>query len=503
MRARELFLKIGIELPESFSDREVSEIVTDSRKAVENCIFICIRGGENDGHDHIPEVTAAGACVIVAEQVRGECLGGAVTILVENARRTASLLYNVWFSTDSDSAKIVGVTGTNGKTSVTWMLYSMFLQLGIPSGMIGTLGAYLPNGKQLCRGDGMTTPPPQTLYRLLYELRAEGCEYIFMEVSSHALEQERCAAIDFECAVFTNLSEDHLDFHGSFENYYRAKKKLFLQSKKAIINIDDCYGKRLFSSLSKHRGDMILKTTSRIEGDFYALCENKKTVKGIEYTINSAFGGYRVFLPLFGDFQIDNSLSAIGTASLLGIPVEDAAAALGSISVVNGRLENVFEDEISAFVDYAHTPDALERTLKSLRQVRREGRIILLFGCGGEREREKRRLMGQIASRLADIVIVTSDNSRRESTDTIISDILKGINKEKEYFVIKDRCSAIHTAVCDIARHGDILLLAGKGHEDYQIDSLGTHKFDEKEILRDALDKRHCIIKERKERDEP
>ena len=336
----------------------------------------------------------------------------------------------------------------------------------------------------------MTTPDPEILYSLLARMRDAGVEYVFMEVSSHALYQCRTDAIEFDCAVFTNLTQDHLDFHGNMENYYKAKEKLFVQSRRAVVNTDDASGRRLIRSLE--RADGRFKTCSRSTGDFCALFEKHARPCGIEYLCKSDEGEYRISLPNFaGEFQVMNSLQAAAVASMYGIPAQTIQQAFENMDGVCGRLERVLlhpKQEIEIYIDYAHTPDALERLLQSVRHLRHNtSRILLLFGCGGDRDKDKRRLMGQIASKLSDMVIVTSDNSRSEEPGAIICDILNGINKEKPYAVISDRAEAIERAIKDYARRGDILVLAGKGHERYEIGADGVRAFDEREIVSRVL----------------
>ena len=489
----QLLTSVGIECPSELCGREVSGVFTDSAKVKKNSIFVCIRGDRYDGHDYIDQAIRAGADVIVAENVRGLREGGAALTSVNNTRLCASLLYNEWFGRPSDEMKIIGITGTNGKTSVACMLKAIFEQEGYLCALIGTLGMYIGDtrlGSSELSSSNMTTPDPETLYSALAKMKRSGVDFVFMEVSSHALAQCRTDAIIFDCAVFTNLTVDHLDFHVNMENYYKAKKKLFEQCRRAVINIDDATGYQLASELENSR--LALKRCSRHIGDLCALGESQSRPCGIEYIAKSDDGECRVALPNFsGEFTVINSLEAIAAAAYYGITAERAAMALGRMQGVRGRLERVVahpRQNIEIFIDYAHTPDALERTLMSLRCTRRENsKIILLFGCGGDRDRGKRKEMGAIATRLADLVIISSDNSRSEDPKRIIGDILKGIDKEKEYVVIVDRAEAIRAAICSYAREGDLLLLAGKGHECYEIDAHGAHAFNEKEIIVEVM----------------
>lgn len=488
MRFDELLTMAGLECPDEVRDRSVSGVFTDSRRVIKDSIFVCIRGSECDGHRYVKDAIEAGAAVIVAEKSRGVCVGGAAIIYVDNTRLTASLLYNVWHGKPADRLRIIGVTGTNGKTSTALMMLSIFERAGYPCGFLGTVG-YLSAGRRPIADAEMTTPAPEALYSALAEMKRDGVEYVFMEVSSHALAQSRTAAIEFDTAVFTNLTEDHLDFHGDMETYYNAKKILFSQCRRAVINIDDAAGRRLFRSLEGKGVDK--KSCSLDEGDFCAILPKEIGSLGSEYAIKTANGIHRVFLPLAGEFQIMNSLEAAAVAMMHGIPTDIVKKALADIGGIPGRMESVKlhpKQNFDIFIDYAHTPDALEKLLRSVRNFKGDSsRIILLFGCGGEREREKRRIMGQIASRLADTVIITSDNPRGEEPRAIISDILRGIDKERSYVVVEDRAEAIRKAVCEYARRGDILILAGKGHETYSIDREGKHPFDEREIVDEAL----------------
>lgn len=488
MRIKELLYEAGLECPEGLEDRITSGIVTDSRKVTKDCIFVCISGTRSDGHDHICEAIETGAAVIVAEKVRGVCVGGAVTILVDNTRLAASLLYSAWYKMPARGMNIIGVTGTNGKTSTALMLLEIFEAAGYPCGFLGTVGCYSVSRRKIADAE-MTTPDPETLYSSLAEMRRDGAEYVFMEVSSHALVQCRADAIEFDTAVFTNLTEDHLDFHRDMESYYRAKEKLFTLCRRAVVNVDDEAGRVLFRSLSD-RG-IETKSCSSDKGDFCALLPKMRGAEGTEYALKTVNGIYRIFLPLAGEFQIMNSLEAIAVALMHGIPIEKIKKALEKIKLISGRMERLVahpKQNFDIFIDYAHTPDALEKLLNSIRGFRADGsRIVLLFGCGGEREKEKRKLMGQIASRLADTVIITSDNPRGEDPDLIISDILKGIDKEREYTVIKNRREAIERAISEYVRAGDVLVLAGKGHETYQITKNGKTVFDEREIVSEVL----------------
>lgn len=487
----ELLLPIGLDCPEELFGVEVALLTSNSEEVVENSIFICIKGRRYDGHDYIEKALEAGAKVIVAENVRDGCVGGAAILYVDNTRRVASLLYNLWYGNPAGRMKFIGITGTNGKTSVSFMVLEILEAAGFKVGLVGTVEYLSVNRRRIETGAGMTTPDPDTLYSILAQMCEDGAQYVVMEVSSHALVQSRTDAIFFEVAAFTNLSEEHLDFHSDMNDYYKAKKKLFKQSKRAVINVDNEYGRILDRELAM-RGQF-KKSCSCTAGDFCAL-DTRITDKGSTYIYvenRDMCNAQRINLKLKGSFQIMNSLQALAIARMCSVDIGVAVRAIEGISGVCGRLEEIgleSDSDIRVFIDYAHTPDALEKLLRSVRAFLRSGeRIILVFGCGGDRDKGKRKLMGQIATRLADFCVVTSDNSRSEPPMKIINDILKGINKEKEFAVFESRKEAIFASVIEFARANDTVILAGKGHETYEIDRDGKHPFDERKMVLEAL----------------
>ena len=492
MKLSSLLERADIACPPSAAELDITEIVTDSRKASEGCLFVCIAGSRSDGHSFIGEAIRKGAKVIVAEQVRDVGVGGAAAVYVENTRRAAALLYNSWYSDPARDMKLVGVTGTNGKTSVVNLLKRIFEKRGIVCGTIGTLGCYVGEEKLDTLSDdplsNMTTPEPAQLYKTLALMRERRVEYVFMEVSSHSLSLERVAALDFELAVFTNLTQDHLDFHNDMESYFLSKAKLFRKCRRALINLDGDYAERLIGCAEC---DGIYTVSLNKKADYYVEDVEYLSFGGVRYSMIDSINKEKteMSIGLSGSFAVINSLDAAAAARLCGIPRETVADALSQVSGIDGRMELVElgEDaDISVYIDYAHTPDALENLLCSIRSFRqKDQRIVLLFGCGGDRDRSTRRYMANIASRMADLVIITSDNSRSESPDIIFSDILRGIDKEKEYLLIPDRQEAIEYAVCN-SYPRDIIVLAGKGHERYEIDAKGRRPFDEREITKKA-----------------
>ena len=489
MRLGTLLEAAGIACPCGKEDISVTSIVTDSRKAVRGSMFICIEGLRYDGHKFIKNALDAGASVIIARHVRDDCVGGAAIVSVDNTRRAAALLYNAWYGDPAGHLKMIGVTGTNGKTTVSFMIRRLLERSGLRCGLIGTLGAFLSENERidypLCDPlANMTTPDAEGLYFALSKMAERGIEYAVMEVSSHALSMCRTDAIFFDTAVFTNLTQDHLDLHGSMEEYFLAKKKLFYNCRRAIINIDDPYGKKIFEEFPK--GSIACSRVGK--GTFFSLNERLLGTDGVEFTARGGGEDTEIRLLIPGGFTVMNALEAFAAASGYIENKQRLAEIFPDISGVPGRLEKIPTDaDFCAYIDYAHTPDALENLLRTAQGFRKDGeRIVLLFGCGGERDRGKRREMAQIASRFADLIIVTSDNSRGEDKGQIFSDIMRGIDKEKPHLIIEDRGDAIKYAVSH-ARAKDIILLAGKGHEKYEIDSGGRRYFNEREIVLEAL----------------
>ncbi len=482
MRLGGLFASAGLICPEEYENIEYTGVVTDSRRVTKGSIFVAVRGYNNDGHRYISQAIKNGASVIVAEQVRDWCVGGAAIILVESTLRASVSLYNAHYGYPWRDVKITAVTGTNGKTSVAHMLESIFLSAGIPCALLGTLGCCI-NGKQssLCR-TGLTTPPSSELYPLLAHLRDVGVKHLFMEVSSHALAQGRVSGIEFECGIYTGLSRDHLDFHGTMENYFLAKASLFEHCKIKIFNADDEYASRL----SAMYGGIF---ASRQRGANAFVGDVECTLDGTRYKLEYKNKIQEITLGALGDFSVSNSSLAALAAYELGLPSEAVAKGLSRALGAKGRMERLKTDApFDVIIDFAHTPDALYRLITTVKQMCGERRIVTLFGCGGNRDRGKRKQMGAVSTALSDLTVITSDNPRDESAKEIISDILKGIDKEKPYKVIEDRREAIEYVI-STARAGDVILLCGKGHETYIIDNDGERPFDERETVREVFEK--------------
>ncbi len=478
----------GIECPASAENLEISVIVTDSRDACEGCMMVCIRGLHTDGHTYIREAVAAGAiCVLTQCGAAYEREEGTLFIESPDTRRAAAYLYHAWYGYPTRKLKMIGVTGTNGKTSVTHMLRAILEASLCRCGLIGTVGCesagrHLKN-EMRNRLANMTTPDPEQLYWMLDQMVEDGVEYVLMEVTSHALALGKLAPIEFEAAIFTNLTPDHLDFHGTMEAYAKAKADLFRHSNISILNIDSPYAKQMLAASSGKTVTCSAKNNATYVADAIQPSDSE----GVCYVLRSASATLRLSCPIPGAFSVMNSLQAAACALELGFGARAVKDALASMAGVKGRMERVklgIGADFTVLVDYAHTPDALENLLRTAAEIRTgTGRVTVLFGCGGDRDRSKRATMGRIASHYADRVILTSDNSRSEEPEAIIREIHAGVAPDTPCQIIPDRAEAIRTAVTE-AQTGDVILLAGKGHEEYEIDRNGRRYFSEKEIAR-------------------
>lgn len=497
MKLSQLCSEAGIEWSAEHADTDITAVVSDSRRVIAGCLYVCIKGERYDGHSYIGSAVSRGAVAVVCDRLAdiGHASCGAVLISVENTREALARLCSAIYGNPQNGMKLIGVTGTNGKTTVSRMIYEILIRSGRRAGVIGTLGAVCCGAQlDICSDNelsNMTTPEPEELYRILQAMRDSGAELVVMEVSSHALVQSRVAPILFDIGVFTNLTPEHLDLHGDMESYFEAKRLLISQSRRAVINCDDPYGRRLYTEFSD------ISVGCSLRGADRAVCAEQIQLSesGISYKLCHPRMRARISCSIPGEFTVMNSLEAVVVSHELCVGTSDIKAALSSLSGVDGRLERVIPDRdvgFSVFIDYAHTPDALENLLRTARGFsRRRQRIVLLFGCGGDRDRSKRARMGRIASAMADLVIITSDNSRSEESADIIGEILKGIDKETYFTVIEDRAEAIEYAIKN-AREGDIILLAGKGHEKYEINKAGKVYFCERELVLEYIDK-YCL----------
>ncbi len=469
-----------VELVGTAPQGEVSQVCCDSRKCTEGSLFVAVRGAEADGHSFIGKAIENGAKYIVCEEIPQENAQQAEFITVKESRKSVAHIAANFYDNPSRKLKVVAVTGTNGKTSIATLLYNLFTDLGYSCGLLSTIANYVGAKRYEAVN---TTPGPMELNALLAQMSDEGCEYCFMEASSHAIHQQRTEGIEFTGAIFTNLTHDHLDYHKTFANYLACKKHLFdtlPKSAFALTNIDD------------RNGEVMLQNTQAQK--YIYSCRNwadfkvkilEKTIEGMLLNIN----GKEVWCRFIGMHNAANLTAVYGAAILLGGKEEEVITAMSRLTSVAGRLEYFKgEDEIIAAVDYAHTPDALENVLKTLKELEPCGDLVCVFGCGGNRDKTKRPEMGAIATKYSGRVVVTSDNPRFEDPNEIIADIKGGMDikgKAKSLF-IPDRSEAIRTAILT-AKPGSIILVAGKGHEDYQIINGVKHHLDDKEIIKEAF----------------
>ncbi len=457
-------------------DIEILGITCDSRKVKNGWAFVCVRGPLTDGHNFAKNAQENGAAIIIAERY----VGVLNQIIVEDTHKVFALMCAKWFKNPADSMKIIGVTGTNGKTSVTYMIKTILEKNGAKVGLIGTIQNMVGNE---VFSTNNTTPGVYELQELFANMRDAGCGYVVMEVSSHALDQRRVENINFELGIFTNLTQDHLDYHKTMENYMLAKRKLFCGCKTAIVNYDDEYTEKLIEGLDCE----IISYSAKSDDSTYSAKNINYRADGVDYE----FVGYgtinRIKLSTGGKFSVYNSMAAIIASIKLGFSSVSAATALSELSGVKGRAEIVpTGKDYTVVIDYAHTPDGLKNILKTFRECKKN-RLIVLFGCGGDRDKTKRPIMGKIAAQYSDFVIVTSDNPRSENPNAIISDIVDGMSDEvTPYIVIENRIEAIKYAIKN-AQSDDIIVLAGKGHETYQIIGDKTIHLDEREVVSLAL----------------
>ena len=467
-------------------DRTVESIAYDSRRVQRNGLFVALRGEKADGHEFIGSAIEKGASVIVTE--REEQHPRVTCLVVENTRAALADLSANFYGHPGWKLKLAAVTGTNGKTTTTFLIKHICEKAGLRCGLIGTVRYEI--GERILPAI-RTTPESLDLQELLAQIVNAGCRAAAMEVSSHALAQDRTRGLEWNVAVFTNLTQDHLDFHGTMESYFDSKAKLFArlgsQEKKrkpvAIVNIDDRYGEQLLKKIDQR---VAVVTYGRsVRADFRA-SNYRVEFSGTSYQLDAHGKSYLVRVPLIGGFNVANSVAALAAANALGISLRDAVLSLGKSPQVPGRLELVpAKRQFQVFVDYAHTPDALQNVLKTLRELEPH-RLIVVFGCGGNRDREKRPLMGEIVDRHADYAIVTSDNPRKEDPDAIIVEIEKGFRSSR-YEKMVDRTQAIDRAIT-LAQPRDIVLIAGKGHENYQEFADHTVPFDDIQVARRAIE---------------
>jgi UDP-N-acetylmuramoyl-L-alanyl-D-glutamate--2,6-diaminopimelate ligase len=476
-------------------DPDVARVTGDSREVVPGAVFFALPGADRDGHDFVADAARRGAVAVVAE--RAVACAPAALLLVPSARRAMAIAAASFHGRPGDALALAAVTGTNGKTTVAWLVEACARAAGVPVGMLGTVTHRWPGAE---RPAGHTTPESTTIQALLAEMRAAGARAAVLEVSSHALAQERVAGMRFRAAGFTNLTRDHLDYHGDMERYFAAKRRLFLEHLApdgvAVVNVRDPFGARLADQLGP--GRRLWRHGGRA-GDALRAEGVEIGLSGIQATIQTPAGALAVRSPLVGAHNVENLLCAAGIALALELPRDAVARALCECRGAPGRLERFAARGVSVFVDYAHTDDALARALDALRALAPR-RLLCVFGCGGDRDRGKRPLMGEAAARGSDAVVVTSDNPRSEDPAAILGEIVPGLERagcarlsaaalrggDRGFVVEPDRRAAIALAVAS-AREGDAVLVAGKGHEETQLVGARRLPFSDRDEARRAL----------------
>ncbi len=465
----------------------VSGVAYDSRLVEPGDVFFCIPGFVHDGHAFAARAAARGASALVVKHEVAD-VGATVQILVDDPRVALAIAAARFHGDPSASLRVVGITGTNGKTTTTYLLDSILRRAGHATGLVGTVETRVAG---VARPAGRTTPESADLQSLLADMVAEGVDTAVMEVSSHAIDLHRVDGVRFEAAAFTNLSQDHLDYHRTLEEYFAVKRRLFtdLGPGEAVIDIDDPAGASLAEDLGR-AGSPRLWTVGRDPSAAVRARHETLGPLSSSFTLATSSGEVPVTIPLVGAFNVSNALVAAGCALALGVPLELVAEGLAAAPQVPGRLERIDAGQpFSVFVDYAHTPDGLEKAVEAVRAVS-PGRVITVFGCGGDRDPEKRPLMGEAAGSRSDHVVATSDNPRSEDPVSILLAVEDGLKAAGASYEIEvDRRKAIARAF-DLARRGDTVLIAGKGHEDYQIFAERTIHFDDREVAREELEAR-------------
>ncbi|WP_353077101.1 UDP-N-acetylmuramoyl-L-alanyl-D-glutamate--2,6-diaminopimelate ligase [Flavobacterium sp.] len=478
---KDILYKVAIESVHGSTDLTIEKIEFDSRKVSYNDVFVAIKGTLSDGHQFIDKAISLGASVIVCEVLPKTLSENCTYVKVQNSNQALAFLSANYYDNPSEKLKLVGITGTNGKTTIASLLYQMFKKAGYKVGLLSTVKIMVDEVEYKATH---TTPDSLTINKYLDEMVAVGCEFCFMEVSSHGIHQKRTESLHFEGGVFTNLSHDHLDYHETFAEYRDVKKSFFdglPKSAFAITNVDDKNGEVMFQNTAARKKTYALKTYA----DFKAqILENQLT--GLVLKINNE----EVWTKLIGSFNAYNILAIYGVALELGIESTEALRLLSELESVSGRFQFVVSTtKITAIVDYAHTPDALENVLKTIENIRTKNeQLFTIVGCGGDRDKTKRPIMANIAASFSDKAIFTSDNPRTENPQTILDEMEAGVEAQnyKKTVAILDRKQAIKTA-CQMANSGDIILIAGKGHETYQEINGVRQDFDDMQIVQEIL----------------
>lgn len=479
MKLLQLLNEIEVLTASPLTDAEVGKVTCDSRAVAPDAIFVAVKGERYDGHDYASQAVSQGAVAVITERD----LGLERQVIVKDSRSTYALLNAALFGHPSRKLKLIGVTGTNGKTTITYLLKQILESAGKKVGLIGTIQVEIDD---MCIPAKHTTPDPAELHSLFSRMVNARCEYVVMEASSHAFAQHRLDGCHFAAGVFTNLTQDHLDYHGTMENYYNAKKQLFEMSDISIINLDDEYGKRLLTEIP-------CKTITYSAGNDMADFTAKNIVKrrdGVNFALVGSGIIERVSFGMPGSFSVSNAMAAAACAITLGFEPAEVAKGLSICKGVKGRTEVLYSGvDFTIICDYAHTPDGLEKVLSTIREFA-PARVVVMFGCAGNRDRTKRPKMAHMAAQYSDLAVLTSDNPRDEDVMQILNDAVPGFKDlDTEYRVIPDRMEAIKW-VLDNAQQDDIIVLAGKGHEDYQVLNFGTIAFDEHTIVKELIAKR-------------
>jgi UDP-N-acetylmuramoyl-L-alanyl-D-glutamate--2,6-diaminopimelate ligase len=482
-------------------DVEIGGITTDSRQVRSGWMFVATAGEHVDGHEYVQSAMEQGASCVVVQLSQYESYlqhlltpaysqhSGTTVVVVQDSRAAIALLADRYYGSPSRALTTIGITGTNGKTTIAYLISSVLEAAGIRSGMIGTVEYRIGADS---RPAPFTTPPAEYLHKLFAEMRDARCEAVVMEVSSHALALDRIAGVEYDLTLFTNLTQDHLDFHGEMEAYRAAKALLFSRHTRgaALINTDDPAGAGMGRELGRRRGGIGTKGNVR-----YRISDVDASTRGTSLTVSHHGTEHRIDSKMIGGFNAWNLAAAFAAGIELGIDADVVLRGLRKMKCVPGRFERfVSADGVTAIVDYSHTPDSLEKALRASRALARDGRVITVFGCGGDRDRAKRPLMGAVASELSDRVIVTSDNPRTEDPEAIIEDILAGVKNADSVLRRPSRRAAIRYALQHAAA-GDIVLVAGKGHENYQIIGSKRRHFDDREVVRAYFEEKRGGVK--------
>ncbi len=483
----ELLTQVSVVTIKGEPSRQVLHLTLDSRQAQQGSLFAALRGYQTDGHRFIDAAIANGASIVLAEVLPTTLHPNVTYVQVADSAEALGQMAHVFYNRPSEHLKLVGVTGTNGKTTTVTLLYNLLQALGYKVGLLSTVENRI--GQQVVEATH-TTPNAIAIHALLADMVAAGCDYAFMEVSSHAAHQRRIAGLQFAGGVFTNISHDHLDYHKTFDEYIKAKKSFFdiLQKNAfALVNVDDKRGNVMVQNT---RAAVHRYSLHRMAGFRAKILDN--SLLGLHLELN----GHDFHGRLIGEFNAYNLLATYAAAVLLGLPPTEVLTALSNVQSAEGRFDYIFDQNrrILGIVDYAHTPDALEKVLATIRQLRQaKARVLTVVGCGGDRDRTKRPEMAKIACELSDQVILTSDNPRTEQPEAILADMEAGVpaNATHRVLTIADRRQAIRTA-CKLAQPGDIILVAGKGHEKYQEINGVKHPFDDKAILTEAFEQSHA-----------